>query len=72
MAAMDVYFMTIYDAIGLQCKMAAMYASLPNERLEMQTVVARISFNPADVPSGCKCITLFVTQHLLIMRAMKA
>jgi len=68
MEAIDIYFMTIYGAIGLQCKMAEMYESLPNDRFELGTVVARNQIQPADVPSICKCITLFVIQHLLIMR----
>jgi len=36
----DVYVMTIYRAIVLQCRIAVMYTSLLNERYELETVVA--------------------------------
>ena len=41
MTVMDLYFITIYYAIVLQCKMAVIYASLPNEMLVLATVLTR-------------------------------
>ena len=40
----NVYFMTIYSAVVLQCKMSVMYASLTNDKLELETFVAMIRF----------------------------
>jgi len=72
MAAMDVYYRTIYGAIGLQLKMAALYGQYLTKNSNRRLLSQGNSYKPADVPSGCKCITLFVTQHLLIMIAMRA
>ena len=72
MAAMDVYYMTIYGAKCLLCKMAAMYGHYLTKDSNRSLLSQGICFKPADVPSSCKCITLFVTQHLLIMIAMRA
>ena len=62
----DVYVMTIYGAIVLQCRMAVMFTSLLNERYELETVVAGNHLQTCNVWS-CKCTLLSVTQQLLVM-----